>query len=158
MVSQVDRFPQPIFDVLRAEHKEVAGIMNAIAATGDESQAQRVALFEELYEALVAHARAEEDTLYVRLRGARETRDICLEAIQEHRIANLRLHELKEMTTHGDTWMAKFKVLKTNVEHHVKEEEAEMFPEARKLLTKTEQVQFAAAYLESKREHVASLG
>ena len=67
-----------------------------------------------------------------------ETRDITLEGIEEHRIVKELLAELDAMAKDDEVWTAKLTVLKENVEHHVEEEEGEMFPKARKALTEDE--------------------
>ncbi len=152
-----DTLSPAIFDLLRTEHREVASLMEAIAATEENGAEDRPALFGRLYKALLPHARAEEETLYARIREEDATRDIALEGVQEHRVVSLLLGELNEMATHGETWMAKFKVLKENVDHHVKEEEGEMFPKARKVLSAREQEEITTAYREARQRHLATL-
>ncbi len=65
---------------------------------------------------------------------ADETRDITLEAFEEHKVVKTLLGELESLGKDKEEWTAKFTVLKENIEHHVEEEEGEMFPKARKVL------------------------
>lgn len=68
------------------------------------------------------------------------------------------LSELRAMATHGETWVARFKVLKESVEHHVEEEEETMFPKGRKLLSVPEAEALAQAFERARDAHLASLG
>jgi hypothetical protein len=54
------------------------------------------------------------------------------EADEEHHVAKVLIAELDKMTGHEEHWEAKFTVLSENIRHHIKEEEGDMFPEARK--------------------------
>jgi len=58
-----------------------------------------------------------------------------LEGYEEHAVVKQLLSELDELSKDDETWGAKLKVLQENVEHHVEEEEGEMFPSARKVLS-----------------------
>jgi hemerythrin-like domain-containing protein len=83
----------------------------------------------------MVHARIEETIFYPALENADETRDITLEAFEEHRLVKQLLGELQSMGKDEEEWTAKFTVLKENIEHHVEEEEGEMFTKARKVLS-----------------------
>jgi hemerythrin-like domain-containing protein len=72
------------------------------------------------------------------LKKAEESRDITLEAFEEHRIVKQLLAELEASSKDDEQWTAKFTVLKENIEHHVEEEEGEMFTKARKVLSEEE--------------------
>ena len=84
------------------------------------------------------HARIEEEILYPTLEEYEETRDISLEAYEEHALVKQLLEELAAAPKDDERWTAKFTVLKENVEHHVEEEEGEMFKKARKVLGEDE--------------------
>ena len=70
------------------------------------------------------------------LRREAETREITLEGLEEHHVMKVLLRELAAMKFDSEQWTAKLKVLKENVEHHVEEEEGEMFVDAKKILSK----------------------
>jgi len=72
------------------------------------------------------------------LRNRKATHDIALEAVEEHAIVKELLAELDELPKDDESWGAKLKVLKENVEHHVEEEEGEMFKKARQVLSDDE--------------------
>ena len=126
------------FALLKEDHKRVAGILEKIDATTERGVKTREELFDQLKTELDIHAEIEETIFYPVLEKHDETRDITLEGIEEHRIVKELLAELDAMAKDDEVWTAKMTVLKENVEHHVKEEEGEMFPKARKALTEDE--------------------
>jgi len=123
-----------VFTLLKADHKKVAGIMDKLDSTTERGVKTREDLFTQLKTELDVHARIEETIFYPELEKADETRDITLEAFEEHRLVKQLLAELENMDKGDEEWTAKFTVLKESVEHHVEEEEGEMFPKARKVL------------------------
>lgn len=126
------------FTLLKEDHKKVAGILEKIDATTERGVKTREELFTQLKNELDVHAEIEETIFYPALEQHEETRDITLEGIEEHRIVKELLAELDAMSKDDEVWTAKMTVLKENVEHHVEEEDGEMFPKARKALTKEE--------------------
>lgn len=144
-----------IFGILKHEHRAVARLMEQIS---NEAPEARSATFELLFRALVPHSKGEEQTLYKQLLAAEPSREITLEAVQEHRVASALLTELRGMSSQGETWMAKFKVLQENVKHHVEEEETEMFPKAREVLSNDEAKEVARAYEIARDAQFAELG
>src|SRR5688572_7584011 len=121
------------FTLLKADHKKVAGILEKIDATTERGIKTREELFAQLKNELDIHAHIEETVLYPALEEADETRDITLEAYEEHALVKQLLGELETLDKSEETWTAKFTVLKENIEHHVEEEEGEMFKKARKV-------------------------
>jgi hemerythrin-like domain-containing protein len=126
------------FALLKEDHQRVAGILEKIDATTERGIKTREELFTQLKTELDIHAEIEETIFYPALKKHDETRDITLEGIEEHRIVKELLAELDAMAKDDEVWTAKMTVLKENVEHHVEEEEGEMFPKARKALSEEE--------------------
>ena len=126
------------FTLLKADHKKVAGIFEKLEPTTERGIKTREDLFAQLKTELDVHARIEETILYPALKEAEETHDITLEAYEEHAVVKRLLKELDELGKNEEEWGAKLKVLQENVEHHVEEEEGEMFPKARKVLSEEE--------------------
>lgn len=122
------------FTLLKADHKKVAGILEKIDETTERAVKTREELFTQLKTELDIHTRIEETIFYPALKDADETRDITLEAFEEHKVVKTLLGELESLGKDKEEWTAKFTVLKENIEHHVEEEEGEMFPKARKVL------------------------
>lgn len=126
------------FTLLKEDHQKVAGILEKLDATTERGVKTREELFTQLKTELDIHAEIEETIFYPALEKHEETRDITLEGIEEHRIVKELLAELDALAKDDEVWTAKMTVLKENVEHHVEEEEGEMFPKARKALTEEE--------------------
>jgi len=122
------------FTLLKTDHKRVAGILEKIDATTERGVKTREELFTQLKTELDIHTRIEEAIFYPALEKADETHDITLEAFEEHKVVKTLLGELESMGKDQEEWTAKFTVLKENIEHHVEEEEGEMFTKARKVL------------------------
>ncbi len=126
------------FKLLKADHKKVAGILEKIDATTERGVKTREELFAQLKSELDVHAQIEETIFYPAIEDAKETHEITLEAFEEHRVVKQLLSELEAMDKGNETWTARFTVLKENIEHHVEEEEDEMFPKAKKVLGNAE--------------------
>jgi iron-sulfur cluster repair protein YtfE (RIC family) len=126
------------FTLLKQDHEKVAGIMEKIDGTTERATKGREELFTQLKNELDIHARIEEEILYPTLEEYEETRDISLEAYEEHALVKQLLEQLAAAPKNDEQWTAKFTVLKENVEHHVEEEEGEMFKKARKVLSEDE--------------------
>jgi iron-sulfur cluster repair protein YtfE (RIC family) len=124
--------------LLKSDHEKVAGLMEKIDGTTERALKTREELFTQLKTELDIHAEIEEKIFYPVLEKADETHDITLEAFEEHRLVKQLLNELAAEPKDADTWTAKFTVLKEQVEHHVEEEEDDMFKKARKVLSKEE--------------------
>ncbi len=144
-----------IFALLRAEHYAIIHLLEQVSSTPMESQRQ--ILFAQLHLSLLPHLKAEEETLYPRLQHRDTTRDVALEGEQEHRIITLLLGELQSMVTHGDIWMAKFKVFQSNVYHHLDQEEGTMIAEAAAVLSLDETRDIARTYRMSRDRHLRKL-
>ena len=124
------------FELLKEDHKKVSRIFEQISETTERAAKTRDQLFAKLYSELDVHARIEEEILYPALKQSEETREIANEAVEEHRLVKQLLKELNVSNKTSEGWTAKFTVLKESVEHHVEEEEGEMFKKARKALSK----------------------
>ena len=85
-----------------------------------------------------AHELMEEKVFYPALQSHPQARAIVLEGFQEHHVADVIVAELERVATNDEQWGAKFKVLKENLEHHIQEEEGEMFRVARGIFSKDE--------------------
>ena len=139
------------FTLLKNDHDKVAGILEKLDETTERAVKTREELFVQLKTELDIHTEIEETIFYPELEKHDETRDITLEGIEEHRIVKELLAELDAMAKDDEVWTAKMTVLKENVEHHVEEEEGEMFPKARKALTE-EEIEALGTRLEAARK------
>jgi len=140
-----------IFESLKADHEKVAGIFERLEPTTERGVKTRMELFARLKTELDAHANLEETVLYPALLEYEETREIALEGVEEHRVVKKLLAELASMPVDNEQWKAKLTVLKENVEHHVEEEEGEMFKSARQVLSR-EKINDLTARAEAKKK------
>jgi len=143
------------FTLLKADHDKVAGIFEKLEPTTERGVKTREELFTRLFTELDVHARIEEEIFYPALREADQTHDLILEAFEEHAVVKQLLGELDELAKDDETWGAKLKVLQENVEHHVDEEENELFPKARKVLS-TEEANALGERLEAAKQQAKS--
>jgi iron-sulfur cluster repair protein YtfE (RIC family) len=121
-------------DLITDDHRRLKEMFKrAIAA---EEVAARAELLDEIRAELVAHERMEEEIFYPALRAASDTaNDIVLEGYEEHHVIDVILDEMFTVPEGTEQWSAKLKVLHENLEHHIDEEEGEMFARARQSLS-----------------------
>ncbi len=119
-------------DLLKKQHDEVRDLFKEY----DRERSNRQDVADEILVKLEIHSRLEEDIFYPALQAkARgEEKELVLEAKEEHRIVDQLVEELKGMTVHQEEYQPRFTVLRENVEHHLKEEETEMLPDAERRL------------------------
>jgi hemerythrin-like domain-containing protein len=139
------------FQLLKEDHQKVSGIFQQLEPTTERAEKTRTELFARLRDELDVHARVEETVFYPAIKQAAETREIVLEGFEEHHVVKLLLKELESVPVDTEQWTAKLKVLKENVEHHVEEEEGEMFQKARQVLSEEEINQLGAKMEEEKK-------
>ena len=80
----------------------------------------------------------EEEIFYPELKAHPKAKDIVLEAYEEHHVVDLLMGELELLDVQDETWGAKAQVMKENVEHHMEEEEGDMFRKARQVFDTAE--------------------
>ena len=115
---------------LKDEHDEAKAVFRKLEkAKGAEASR----LWEELSSMLSLHEELEETYFYPRLREASSTEDLILEGYQEHHVMDLLIAEISALKPSDEAWEPKIKVLQENTEHHIEEEEGELFPKVRKV-------------------------
>ena len=123
------------FQLLKADHRNVEELFNRLeSASGRE----KLSVFNEIKTELELHTHIEEKIFYPALEKPEETHDLTLEAYEEHDVVKKLLKELSRARTANEEWEAQAKVLKENVEHHVEEEEGELFEKAGSALSEEE--------------------
>jgi hemerythrin superfamily protein len=122
---------QQLFEALRKDHQEVREIFRNMLE--NEQPAQREKLMNQLQQEVLPHMKAEEKVVYPALRkNCEDCQEQVLESIEEHHAAELILKELLKLKTSDERFHAKTMVLQEMIEHHVKEEEKEIFKGIRK--------------------------
>lgn len=145
-----------IFDLLKKDHDKVKELFEQLEQTTERAEKKRENLFATVNEELTLHAEMEEELFYPRFRDEEPTRDLILEAIEEHKVVKKLLKELSAGSKGTEEWLAKAKVLMENVRHHMEEEEDEMFKRCRKVIDRDEAKSLAEAAEEFKAEGKAS--
>jgi hemerythrin superfamily protein len=129
MAEKMTKTEEDAIKIIKKDHDDVEELFKKFEKTDDRQQ-KRV-LAKEAMTMLKAHAVMEEEIFYPTVRAAvgDETMN---EADEEHHVAKLLIAELEDMPDSAPHFEAKFTVLSESVRHHVKEEESEMLPKARK--------------------------
>jgi hemerythrin-like domain-containing protein len=122
--------------LLESDHRRFEDLLKQGEETTERAVKGRTALLDTLTAALNVHELIEEKVLYPALKPHAETRDIVLEGFEEHHVADVIVKELHDLAADNERWGAKFKVLQESLEHHIKEEEGNMFPNARRVLSR----------------------
>jgi hemerythrin-like domain-containing protein len=141
------------FQLLKEDHQKVSGIFQQLEPTTERAEKTRTELFTKLKQELDIHAHIEETIFYPAIKQEAETREIVLEGFEEHAVVKRLLGELDGGDVTSEQWTAKLKVLQENVEHHVEEEEGEMFQKARQVLSE-EQINQLGARMEQEKKRV----
>jgi len=125
--------PQDAIALLKKDHDEVKAMFEEYDGLGDRAFASKKKLADKICLELTKHAIAEEEIFYPAVRGAfDESEDLVDEATVEHASAKDLIAQISSMDPHDDLYDAKVKVLGEYIDHHVQEEEEEMFPKAKK--------------------------
>ncbi len=117
-------------ELLKEDHEKVSELFKQVKATEDGKKHHQ--LFEKIKDELETHAHIEETVFYPTIIKEAEIKDIVLEGIEEHKQVKTLLREIPNLSDESEKFEAKLKVLMENVEHHVEEEEDEMFPKVKK--------------------------
>lgn len=148
-------------ELLKADHQKVKELLSELAETTPRAVKKRSDLISQIRVNLEAHTTIEEEIFYPAFKeaGDKEESKMYYEALEEHRAAGeLVLPDLLNTATDSEQFSGRAKVLKELVEHHVKEEEEQMFKDAKKLLSKDRLVELGKQMAQRKAELVKELG
>ncbi len=115
-------------ELLKRQHDEVSAIFKGLEKGNGHSKA----LLDKLGNSLAAHMVIEQELFYPAVLAVKE--NLVLEGYEEHAVARFALKRLMQTDPSDRTFKAKVKTLKEIIEHHVEEEEEDMFPRAEKAL------------------------
>lgn len=123
-----------IYQVLKADHKVVKSLLKQLDDTTERGVKLRKTLLEKLKLAVVPHARAEEKVLYGRLKKSevKEADALAFEGFEEHAVVDHLFDELGKTDPSDKRFTALLSVLKESLEHHIKEEENDVFKKAKR--------------------------
>ncbi|QSQ19634.1 hemerythrin domain-containing protein [Pyxidicoccus parkwayensis] len=122
-------------DLLKQQHDEVKKLFKQYEKLPDHADEKREELFAAIADRLSAHTAIEEQYFYPSAK-AEDTEDLLREAAEEHLSAKRLIADLLEMDPSDEEFDAKMQVLQEQVDHHVEEEETELFKKVRKILSK----------------------
>ena len=144
-----------ILDLLKQDHKQVSDLLSEMAETTDRAAKKRQELFNECKAALLAHSHAELEAFYKPLLKEGDDPDALLEAEVEHQVVERLIDDISATEPTDTKWLAKVTVLKELVEHHVDEEESEIFKGARKAFDKSQLKEMGAQFEQLKEQEMA---
>ena len=124
--------------LLEEDHRKMRKLLDELEATTERGIRTREELYSTIKGELTIHEIIEEEIFYPALKSHPKAEDIVLEGYEEHHVVDLVMAELEELPVDDESWGAKAKVMKENVEHHMEEEEGEMFKQARAVFDRRE--------------------
>jgi hypothetical protein len=119
--------------LLKADHDKVKKLLAELETTTERGVKTRQELFATIKGELTVHETIEEEIFYPALLEKAKTHDITLEGYEEHHVVDLLMGELEDLDVADESWGAKASVMKENVEHHIEEEEGDMFVKTRQV-------------------------
>jgi len=140
-----------LYQLLKQDHQKVKRLFEQLSDTSDRTVKSRERLFAQLKQELELHTEVEEQHFYPALGDRDETKDLVEEALEEHNDVTEMLEELDDADKDDEDWVEQLAELQESVEHHVQEEETQLFPRAQKVLKK-EQADEIAAAIEKEKE------
>lgn len=143
-----------VYDLLKKDHQTVEKLLQQLTQTGDGAEKKRRDGFERLREELQRHTRLEEQVFYARLEEAEETATLIDDARSDHEEVEELLGEIGELEVTDDAWSDRFGELAEAVRAHVEEEENEIFPAARNVLS-DEEAQDLGKELQAQKRQLA---
>lgn len=134
-----------IFEAIRADHDIQRDLLDKLVETSGDTKV-RHSLFLKLKDELITHENAEEKIFYRPLIDAEMTRKKARHSIAEHHEMDELLEKLSDTEMDSSAWLVYAKQLKEKVEHHLEEEEQEVFQMAGKVLNETQKKELATTY------------
>lgn len=120
-----------IYEVLEADHKNHRELLEQLSQTSGDSS-QRRELWEKFYYEVKSHAAAEEETFYANLMKTEAGQSKARHSVSEHKEVDDVLDELNEMDMASSGWLNRFNTMRHDYEHHIEEEEEDIFPVGKK--------------------------
>ncbi|MDH7975551.1 hemerythrin domain-containing protein [Sphingomonas sp. AR_OL41] len=143
-----------IFADLKADHDRHRDLLARIGDIGSDD-AKRATLFEEFRLDVTAHAAAEEESLYATMLAMPNLRDNARHSVSEHKEIDDFFGELADLDPASDAWSERFAAMRHRYEHHIDEEEEEMFPAAAEQLSAEEEARLARVFEARKPKELA---
>ncbi len=143
-------------DLLKDDHRRVEKLLEELDDTSEDDIERRRELFRRLTDDMQAHEIIEEEILYPALKDHSRAREVVLEGYEEHHVVDTIMGELDDVPFDDETWAAKFSVMKENIEHHIEEEEEDMFEKAEDIFEPDELEELGERMARRKKQLAAS--
>jgi len=137
--------------LLKHDHDKVKKLLTELESTTERGVKTRSELFATIKGELMVHETIEEEIFYPELKAHPKAKDIVLEGFEEHHVVDVLMGELESLDVTDETWGAKAIVMKENIEHHIEEEEGEMFKIARRVF-EAEELKELGSRMEARKE------
>jgi iron-sulfur cluster repair protein YtfE (RIC family) len=144
--------------MLKQDHQKVKELLSQLTETTERATKKRQQLVSQIASELRVHMQLEEEIFYPTFKeaqGDREGDKLYYEATEEHYAAKTVLADLLQTDASTPNFAGKAKVLKELVEHHIKEEEKELFPQAKEAMD-AEQLQALALKMQQRKTALTS--
>lgn len=125
-------------DMLKQDHEKVNGLLAQLADTTSRAKKTRLELLQKIADELRIHTQIEEEIFYPAFKeaGSKEEAGMYFEAKEEHKaLEETVIPDLENTDVDSEAFTGRAKVLSEMVQHHVQEEEKEMFVKARQIMT-----------------------
>lgn len=142
-IEEIPMADAKIFEDLKKDHDLHRKLLKQIDAA---DEGERANLFEQFRVEVTAHAAAEEESLYATMLAKPDLRDEARHSVSEHKEIDDFFEEMAELDPATSEWKSKFDEMRHRYEHHIDEEEEEMFPEAAKDLDDAEVAKLAKVF------------
>ncbi|SMC64756.1 hemerythrin domain-containing protein [Primorskyibacter flagellatus] len=140
-----------IYDAIREDHNLHRDLLDRIADTSGASEERKTA-WDAFYREIKSHSAAEEETFYSKLMQQTWGQDAARHSVHEHAQMDEMLEELREMDFSSTGWLTRFKTLKHDYEHHMEEEEQDVFKRARQVIGEEENDAYGERFLKRKSQ------
>ena len=143
-------------EMLKKQHREVEELFETLEGAGEGAMKTKERVFQQLADALAVHAEIEEKIFYPESKDA-DTEELLREAVEEHLSVKRVIADLMQTGPEDEQFDARCKVLREQIEHHVKEEEEELFPKVKKACSK-EQLEDMGERMEAMADELEEQG
>lgn len=145
--------------MLKSDHATVKRLLRELTETTERAVKTRENLVSRIEQELKTHAQLEEEVFYPAFKAVSEgsdAEDLFYEAAEEHHVVDMVLPALKAANPKSHEFSAKAKVLKDLIEHHIKEEEGQMFAEARRMFSE-DQLRELGELMQKRRDTIEAM-
>lgn len=139
-----------IYEELKSDHDKHRDLLAQLEKTSGDSEERRT-LWKTFYYDVGAHAAAEELAFYSALIAKSDGQPEGRHSVAEHHELDEMIQELNDMVMSSPGWLTRFKTMKDRYEHHIEEEEEDIFPVAKEVIGADKSGKIAAEFVRKKK-------